>query len=110
MHVLPWRTGIAIDGQIHPLAVRRDLELRVALDVLEVASNEDFRNIPVPKLVGFVGGGGVWLRIKLFVLAEEEQVEVLVAPARSDFRMVVWSHIPERSTVRRHAPDCFPLA
>src|ERR1035437_1987538 len=39
---------VAIDLQIHPLTLRRYLEFLVPGDVLEVASDEGFGNIPLP--------------------------------------------------------------
>ena len=40
---------LPIDLQIHPFALRRDLELLVAADVLEIRSDERFGDVPVPE-------------------------------------------------------------
>ena len=42
------RRVVEIDIEVDPLALRRDLKLLVAADVLEVSADEDFGNIPVP--------------------------------------------------------------
>src|SRR5215475_2727973 len=50
------RGGAAVYIQIDPFAVRRDLKFGVAFDVLEVAADEDFGDVPLPELVGLSSG------------------------------------------------------
>src|SRR5215831_7682691 len=50
------RVGAAVNIQIYPFAVRRDLKFGVAFDVLEIAADEDFGDVPIPELVGLGSG------------------------------------------------------
>ena len=82
------RLRAAVDGEVHPLALRRDLEFLVLLDVLEVGADERLRHVPVPELVGVGGGHGIRLHVQLLVGGDEQEVEVLVRPARADLGAV----------------------
>ena len=54
--VVVGRIGVAINVQINPFAVWRDLEFGVAFNVLKIRADEDFSNIPLPEQVGFRRG------------------------------------------------------
>ena len=47
---------IAIDIEVHPLALRRYLEFRVMPDVFEIRADENLGHVPVPQFVGLFGG------------------------------------------------------
>src|SRR5579864_1667615 len=55
--------AVEIDVKVDPLALRRDFEFLVALDIGEVGANEGFGDVPVPELVGFFVS--VWVRFEM---------------------------------------------
>ena len=42
-----------VDVKIDPFALRRDFELFIAPDILEIRADENLRDVPVPELEGF---------------------------------------------------------
>src|SRR5215470_7704254 len=84
-----------VNVEIDPLALWRNFEFLVALDVREIRADECFRDFPVPQFVGFFLRIGIGLQAKLFVRAEEEEVEIVFRPARADFRAVSLDGIAE---------------
>ena len=48
--------GAAVNIQVYPFAVRRDLKFSVAFEVLEIAADEDFGDILLPELIGLCRG------------------------------------------------------
>jgi hypothetical protein len=75
----------AVDVEIHPFALRGNLKLLVAVDVLEVGTDEGFGDIPIPELVGFFAGGGVGFEVELLVWADKQDIEKILRPAGAEF-------------------------
>ena len=103
------RVGIAINEQVNPFALRRNLEFGVAFDVLEIRPDESFGHVPFPQLVGFGGGRRIGLQVKLFVRTNEKKVKILLGPARTNLSAVAGRHIAQWAAFGDDAFDLLPL-
>src|SRR3954452_21998078 len=83
-----------INFQIDPFALRRNLEFFVMPDVCEIGSDENLRHIPVPKFVSLGRPVWIWLLVKLFVWALEEEVQIRCRPPCSNFRTIPRIRLP----------------
>src|SRR5882762_10563992 len=79
---------VQVDIEVNPLALRRYFKFLITLDVLEVGTEEHFRDIPVPKFVGFLLCIRRRLEIQLPVGANEKEVQVVRGPTRADLRAI----------------------
>src|SRR5882762_2134016 len=87
---------VQINIEVNPLALRRDLQLLVAPDILKVGSEKHFSNVPVPKLVGFLLGVRRGFEIQLLIGANKQEVKMVRGPTRADFGAVGGNYLPMR--------------
>src|SRR5581483_2870264 len=71
----------AVDIEIDPFALRRYFKLAIAADIFKIRSNEDFGNVPVPKLIGLNIGARVRLEIELAIWADKQEIKIVLCPA-----------------------------
>ncbi len=85
-----------VDVKIDPFALRRDFELFIAPDILEIRADENLRDVPVPELEGVCQRIWIGFQIERFVRADEQKIEIVLGPPRTNCRAVTRKWLPMR--------------
>lgn len=85
---------LQIDIEIEPFALRGQFELSIAVDRVELGTDEGLRHIPVPETTRGPVQYRVRLEMQLFIRAEEEKVQIGGRPARTHLGIVPGNFVP----------------
>ena len=68
----------------------------VMLDVGGIGAGKGFSDVPIPKLVGFLGCGWVLFKVQFFVRTNKKKVKVIFGPAGANLRSMAGHDFSER--------------
>src|ERR1700683_4492496 len=99
---------IPVDVEVHPLALRRYLEFFVAADVLKIRSDENLGYVPIPELIRFQGGRGIWLQVQRLVMTDIQKIQIRTRPAGTNLGAMRGLGLALRPVLREDRARLFP--
>ena len=71
---------VEVDGEIDPIACRRDFELAVVAYVFPVVAEKHFNDVAIPKFVARTAAHGRQPEVQHFVRTLEQEIQIFVGP------------------------------